>query len=216
MRKTRLLVGLAAIGLILGAVVALSFVYSAPPSATPDLRNPQGASAILTEAPVRAAEISTAGALIFPTPPNSATMTAGSRPQPTCVSVAPAVLTAAPSLIPAPRYPNDPLPAMQSTSIASQIAGHSRYIPVRTTDLAPNVSAQDKWIVEVGYPDCTAERFLVATADINTFVPPPQSNGFIVTIFPPASQPRYPLPPSNRPPTSTPRPSTYPQPSPRP
>lgn len=217
MKKYHLFIVVLICGVMLAAAAAVvrSATTSVTPNATPDFQNVRGASQILTQAPTENAKVATAAAgLPMSTPSaNSMTRTAAARPLPTCISFAPAAASAAASLVPSSAYPNDPIPAMRATAVASQIAGRARYVPVSTIDTAPSVSMQDKWVVDIGHTDCTATQYFVASDNINAFVANVKSGDVVVNIFPPPSAPRHPV--LTIVPTSTLPPGT-PVPSPRP
>lgn len=120
-----------------------------------------------------------------------ATLTAAARPSPTCTPPPAGVPT---QTYPPPRYPNDPVIAIEQTSVASAVAARSYYAVTRTVDLAPQLPEEQKWTIMVGHPDCTAEWDLVATADVNTFVATLPPGSYVLTSFPPSASRHPPVP----------------------
>ncbi len=196
-RKIALLIGVPLLAVLLGvtAFVSAGTIRSVPPTpralTIADLLNPPGdfRTPFARAATFQAVLPTLSGSVVGTSLPG-ATLTAAARPAPTCTPPPAGVPTQTYS---PPRYPNDPVIAIQQTSVASEVAAHTYYAVTRTVDLAPQIPTEQKWTILVGHPDCTAEWDLVATADVNAFTPP--AGSFLLSADPPSASRRPPVPP---------------------
>lgn len=173
-------------GLVIAFMFAIFFVVvekanvqSAPP--TPPGFEPIPADQVQAARATLDTKFATARSQQSPVPSaiTPATETAVAKPLPTCAATTTVTASQTSSTI----DPNNPNAGLLRTAQAQNAP--YLYIPSKTTDLAPQVPSSGKESIIVRHPDCSYERYLVASDQVNSFVSG-LAGGNVVVIRQPA------------------------------